>query len=168
MDSAKWTSIPISEVITAVQTEEIICVIITVETASTRQKTQLETFSREIGGLYDHDDSLMSPIIRKFNSEEIRSINDSFSSHFDGALFLKYVGVKKTLPRHLSIIASIFKTIEIDHGLNIETLIKSLVTKGLSERVAYDFVMESLDGEYLIAAEMKLPVPNGFEFEDSL
>ena len=167
MDSAKWVSIPISEVITAVQTEELICVIITVETASARQKTQLETFSREIGGLYDHDDNFMSPIIRKFNSKEMESVNESFSSHFDGALFLKYVGVKKTLPRHLSILSSVFKTIEIDHGLSVEALIKPLVTQGVSERVAYNIVMEALDGEYLIASEMKLPVPMEFDTEDS-
>ncbi len=166
MDSAKWVSIPISEVITAVQTEELICVIITVETASARQKTQLETFSREIGGLYDHDDTFMSPIIRKFNSDEMRSIDESFQSHFDGALFLKYVGVKKTIPHHLSVISSVFKTIEIDHGIGVEVIIKTLITQGMSERVAYDIVIDSLDSKYLIASEMKLPVPIEFESDD--
>ena len=163
MDSAKWVSIPISEVITAVQTEELICVIITVENASRRQKTQLETFSREIGGLYDHDDTFMSPIIRKFNSEELESVNDSFSSHFDGALFLKYVGVKKTLPKHLEAISPLFKTLNIDHGVGVEALIKGLVSQGVNERLAYNMVMESLDGGYLIASELKLPVPSEFE-----
>ena len=162
MDSAKWVSIPISEVITAVQTGELICVIITVETASTRQKTQLETFSREIGGLYDHDDEFISPVIRKFNSEEMEPINESFISHFDGALFQKYVGVKRTLPRHLNALSLLFKTTEIDHGVSVETLIKGLVSQGLNERIAYNIVMEALDERYLIASEMKLPVPIEF------
>jgi hypothetical protein len=167
MDSAKWVSIPISEVITAVQTEELICVIITVETASARQKTQLETFSREIGGLYDHNDSFVSSVLRKTNSEEINSITESFNSHFDGGVFLKYVGVKKSLPHHLNLISSVFKTIDIDHGVTIEALIKALGNQGISERMAYSIVLEAMDSQYLIASDAKLPVPIHFEPEDS-
>ncbi|TFG31183.1 hypothetical protein EU528_06850 [Candidatus Thorarchaeota archaeon] len=165
MDSAKWISIPISEVITAVQTEELICVIITVETASNRQRTQLEIFSREIGGLYDHDDMFVSPVIRKLNSEEMNPFHESFDSHFDGAMFSKYVGVKKYLPKHLRAISRVFKTESINHGVTIETMIRALIGQGINERVAYNIVMESLDGEYLIASEMKLPIPIEFDSE---
>jgi hypothetical protein len=167
MDSAKWTAIPISEVVTAVQTEELICVIITVESVSLRQRTQLEIFSREIGGLYDHNDGFLSPVVRKLDSEEIHSLNESFASHFDGPMFLKYVGVKKNIPKHLSAISNIFKTMNVDHGLGIEALIKALISHGIRERVAYNIAIESLDGQYLIESDTKLPIPDEFESEES-
>jgi hypothetical protein len=167
MDSAKWAAIPISEVITAVQTEELICVIITVETASARQKTQLEVFSREIGGLYDHDDEFISPIVRTLSSDVLAPLDESFASNFDGGMFLKYVGVKKTIPRHLSIISSVFKALS-DHGVTVETMIKALVSQGMSERVASNIVIESMDNHYLIASEIKLPIPSEFDSEDEI
>jgi len=167
MDSAKWTAIPISEVVTAVQTEELICVIITVETASVTQTTQLEIFSREMGGLYDHDDKFVSPVLRKLNSEEMTTFGESFDSHFDGAMFLRYVGVKKTLPGHLSKISSIFKTMSINHGVTIEVIIKSLVSQGMNERTAYKIAMEAMDGGYLIALEKRLPSPDELDEETS-
>jgi len=168
MDAGKWIAIPITEVITAVQTEELICTIITVESASVRQKIQLETFSREIGGLYDHDDKFVSPVFRSLSSDALEPFNQSFDSYFDGGMFLRYVGVKKTLPKHLSSVSSVFKTMSIDHGVTVEAIIKALVLQGLNEGRAFNMVMESIDKEYLIASEMKLPSPVHSEFEDEI
>ncbi|MFW9834028.1 MAG: hypothetical protein ACFFEK_08550, partial [Candidatus Thorarchaeota archaeon] len=157
MDSPKWTAIPITEVITAVQSEELISVIITVESASTRQKIQLETLSREIGGLYDYNDTIVTPIYRTLSDEVIETFDKVFASYFDGALFVKYVGAKKDLPERLAPIVSVFKTMKIDHGVTPEALIRELILLGFSERIAYRIVFEAIDDHYLIEAEKRLP-----------
>ncbi len=158
-DSPKWTAIPITEVVTAVQSEELICAIITVESASTRQKNQLETFSREIGGLFDHDDKLFTTIHRAYTEEVVETFDKVFDSYFDGALFDRYVGVKKDLPNRLSPITSVFKTMSIDRGVSPEAMIKSVILLGFTERTAINMVLEAIDNGYLIAAEKRLPPP---------
>ncbi|MFW9788199.1 MAG: hypothetical protein ACFFE2_10775 [Candidatus Thorarchaeota archaeon] len=157
MDSPKWTSIPITEVITAVQSEELICVIITLESASARQKIQLETFAREVGGLYDYDDKIVTPIYRTLTEDVVETFNKVFDSYFDGQLFERYVGVKKNLPEALAPVASAFKTMKIDHGVSPDAIIKELSLLGFSERISHRIVFEALDNGYFIAAEKRLP-----------
>jgi hypothetical protein len=161
MDEPTWTAIPITEVITAVQTEALICAIITVEPASSRQKTQLEAFGREVGGLYDHEDDTIREMVR---SPTLYDTFDSiFESYFDGQLIKKYVGVKKDLPRHLNAVSRAIDTMDIDHGVTVDTIIKTTSLLGYSERIAHKLVLEAVDEGYLIAAEKKLPLPIDLE-----
>jgi hypothetical protein len=161
MDEPTWTAIPITEVITAVQTEALICAIITVESASNRQKTQLETFSREVGGLYDHEDDTMRTMVRTPTLTD--TFDSIFESYFDGQLMKRYVGVKKSLPKHLHSVSAALDSMDIDHGVSVEAIIKATSILGYSERRAYNMVLESVDDGYLIAAERKLPPPTKAE-----
>ena len=157
MDEPTWTAIPISEVITAVQTKALICAIITVESASSRQKTQIEAFGREVGGLYDHEDDTIRTMVR---TPTLNGTFDSiFESYFDGQLMKRYVGVKKSLPKHLNAVSAALDTMDIAHGVTVEAIIKSVSILGYSERRAYNMVFEAVDDGYLIAAEKKLPPP---------
>jgi len=157
IDEPTWTAIPITEVIAAVQTEALICAIITVEPASSRLKTQLEAFGREVGGLYDHEDDTIREMVR---SPTLYDTFDSiFESYFDGPLMKKYVGVKKSLPKHLIAVSRAIETMEIDHGVTVEAIIKSTSLLGYSERTAHKMVLEAVDEGHLIAAEKKLPPP---------
>jgi hypothetical protein len=157
MGEPTWTAIPITEVITAVQTEALICAIITVEQASNRQKTQLEAFGREVGGLYDHEDDTMRTMVRTPTLNG--TFTSIFESYFDGYLMSRYVGVKKNLPKHLHAVSNALDTMEIDHGVSVEAIIKATSILGYSERRAHSMVLEAVDSGYLIAAEKKLPSP---------
>ncbi|MGD9397458.1 MAG: hypothetical protein PVJ05_13575, partial [Candidatus Thorarchaeota archaeon] len=162
MDEPTWTAIPITEVVTAVQTDALICAIITVEAPSNRQKTQLETFSREVGGLYDHQDDTMRQMVRTPTlTDEFNSI---FESYFDGQLMKRYVGVKKSLPKNLHAVSASLDTMDIDHGVTVDAIIKAAILLGFSERRAHNMVLEAVDDGHLIAAEKKLPPP--IELED--
>jgi hypothetical protein len=157
MEEPTWTAIPITEVITAVQTDALICAIVTVESASKRQKTQLETFGREVGGLYDHEDDTIRTMVR---SPTLTDTFDAiFESYFDGHLMKRYVGVKKSLPKHLHAVSTALDKMEIDHGVSVDAIIKSTSILGYSERRAHSMVLEAVDDGYLIAAERKLPPP---------
>ena len=157
IDEPMWTAIPITEVVTAVQTESLICAIITVESASSRQKAQLETFSREVGGLYDHQDDAIRQMVR---SPTLSDTFDSiFVSYFDGRLMKKYVGVKRNLPKDLSPVSSALDTMDIHHGVSVDAIIKATSVLGYTERRAHQMVLEAVDGDFLIAAETRLPSP---------
>ena len=157
IDEPMWTAIPITEVVMAVQTESLICAIITVDPASIRQKEELETFSREVGGLYDHENDTIRQMVR---SPTLSDTFDSiFASYFDGNLMKKYVGVKRNLPRPLSPVSSTLDTMDIHRGVSVDAIIKATSVLGYSERRAHQMVLEAVDGDFLIPAETRLPEP---------
>jgi len=157
MDEPIWTAIPITEVVTAVQTENLICAVITVDSISSNQKNQLEAFGREVGGFYDHDDKMMLKAIEKTSHSE--KFDVIFDSYFEGGLILRYVGVKRSLPANLSLVTKVMSSMEIDHGVSPEAIIKAVILQGYSERRAYQIVLTAIDGGYLIAAPQKIPLP---------
>jgi len=150
-DEPRWTAIPITEVITAVQTEVLICAMITVETSSERQKKQLEAFGRDIGGLYDLDNGEMKKIVNNRDLDE--SIDPIFDSHFDGALFNRYIGVNDPLPKHLEPVRTAMMGMDLEHGVSPEALIKAMILLGYSDRKSHNLVLEAIDSNYLLAAE---------------
>ena len=157
IDEPMWTAIPITEVVTAVQTESLICAIITVEPASSRQKVQLETFSREVGGLYDHQDDAIRQMVRSPTLSD--TFDTIFFSYFDGRLMKRYVGVKRNLPKDLSPVSSALDTMDIHHGVSVDAIIKATSVLGYTERRAHQMVLEAVDGGFLIPAETRLPEP---------
>ena len=161
MDEAKWTAIPITEVILAVQTDVFICAIITVRSPSTRQKGQLESFGLELGGFYDHDEkatrqALQTPKRIEFYQEIFDPI---FEKHFDIGLMKRYVGVKKTLPDRLSPVADAIHKSGMERGATADSLVNSVLETGYSEYAAYSMVLEAIDGDFLIPSEHRLPPP---------
>ncbi|MFX1483039.1 MAG: hypothetical protein ACFFCP_07605 [Promethearchaeota archaeon] len=161
LDEPKWTSIPITEMIMALQTESFICAIITVNTASERQKKQLESFGLEVGGFYDHDEVITKQVLQTPKRIEFVSehFNPIFERHFDGALMKRYVGVKKNLPDQLRPVAEALSTMDIDHGVAPDAIIRSVIVSGYNERKAHQLVLEAIDGGFLIIAEKGLPPP---------
>jgi hypothetical protein len=160
-DEPIWAAIPITEVITAVQTEALICAIVTLEGSSAKQKSQLETFGRDVGGLYDHEDDTLRSM---FHTPELsqafaKTLDPVFDSYFDGALMVRYVGVKKGLPSHLKPVAEAMASLKIDYGVTPDAIIKAMVLHEYSEHVAHSLTLEAIDDEYLIASERKLPPP---------
>ncbi|MHA2140246.1 MAG: hypothetical protein ACXADD_02015 [Candidatus Thorarchaeota archaeon] len=160
-DEPIWAAIPITEVITAVQTEVLICAIITLEGASVKQKGQLEAFGREIGGLYDHEDDTLRAMFHTPELSEAfaRTFDPIFDSYFDGALTIRYVGVKKSLPTDLKPVSEAMSTLSIDYGVTPDAIIKALVMLGYNERLAHRMTLEAIDSGYLIASERGLPSP---------
>jgi hypothetical protein len=159
MDEAKWTAIPISEVITALLTDAFICAIITVDAASSRQKDQLETFGLEIGGFFDYNEEATKHVLQ--TPKRIGFYQDIFDpvleKHFDIDLMKKYVGVKKTIPDRLSPVADVIHNSVIERGITPESMINAILKAGYSEYRAYSMTIEAIDGNYLIAGDTKLP-----------
>jgi hypothetical protein len=150
-DQPKWTAIPITEVITAVQTEVLICAMITVEPVSMRQRDQLESFGKDIGLQYDLENGKIKQMVT--NRDLSESIDPVFLSHFDGALLERYVGVKDDLPKHLELLRETMEKMDIDTGVSPEAIIRSMTLQGYGERKSHRIVLEAIDSGYLIPAE---------------
>jgi hypothetical protein len=153
-DEPKWTAIPITEVITAVQTDILICAMITVEASSERQKNQLEVFGKDIGARYDLENGEMKKMIN--NRDLSISIDPIFESHFDGALLNRYVGMAETYPKYLEPVKTALKRVDLENGVTPEALIKAMILLGNSDRKSYNLVLEAIDNKYLVPIENTL------------
>ena len=154
-DEPRWTAIPITEVITAVQTEVLICAMISVEPATPRQKNQLELFGRDIGERYDLENGAVRQLVNSPDLDD--TIDPIFDSHFDGALMNRYVGVRDDLPEHLSFVKETMASMDLTDGATPEFIVKSMTLLGHSDRKSHSTVLNALDGGYLIAAEKVFP-----------
>ncbi len=154
-DSPLWKSIPISEAIYAVQTELMICAIITLEPASERQRKQLESFGKEVGQSYDSDEDALQGILvlAEKGAEFYDSLDNLFNRMFDGKLMKRYIRTTDTIPGHLILMEDILNEDELPAGLSLDAMIGKLILSGFSELKAHQLVLESTDNGYLEEVE---------------
>ena len=88
-----------------------------------------------------------------------RTFDPVFEGYFDGALMVRYVGVKKSLPSHLRPISDAMASLNIDYGVTPDAIIKALVMLGYGERDAHNMTLEAIDNGYMISSERGLPPP---------
>jgi len=145
-----WAAIPISDVVTAVQTENMICAVVTNEEISEVLKDRLESFSHEVGFLYDNDDNILNVVVaRKAIEEKFEAI---LVKHFDIAILQRYIGIKSEVPDRLNTIVEVMTSIDISNGITVYTVINEVIRRGIPERYAYHQVFDAIDGGYLIPA----------------
>jgi hypothetical protein len=158
-DEPIWTTIPITEVISAVQTQELICAVVTVESASERQKGQLEAFSKEVGSGFDEKAAeIGAKGLPPDIAVEFQNVFEPiFNLYFDGVLLSRYVGVKKTLPKTHLPVSDSFASSETTYGIGLEPIVKDLILKGHGELKSYSMVVEAVDGSHLIPAITEMP-----------
>ena len=150
-DEPKWTALPVTEVITVVLTDSLICAMITVDEASLNQKNELELFGREIGVLYDQNEDLINKMARR--REFSNSLDPIFDSYFDGLLLKRYVGAKDDIPERLTLIKTTLESMEVEKGVSVDAIIKEMLIAGHKERKIYQITLEAVDESYLIPAE---------------
>ncbi len=152
-DEPKWTALPVTEVITVVLTDSLICAMITVEGSSSNQKTQLELFGRELGNLYDQDDDTIKKMT--YQRELSNSLDSSFDTYFDWPLLRRYIGIKDDLPKKLLPVKNILEKMHVEKGVTVDALIKDMLLAGYKERRVYEIILEAVDGSYLIPVEQE-------------
>jgi hypothetical protein len=159
-DEPIWSAIPISEVISAVQTEILICAMISVEAPSDNLKRQLESFGAAVGERLDNDDV----VIRKaFHSIDViedlkETIEDLFDDIYDRAITMKYVGVRKNIPQELSPVGEVIRERSIGYGVELEDMITQLILTGYGEFRAHRMVFRAVDNGFLIPGATEHPI----------
>lgn len=163
MDEPFWKAIPITEMISVVQTEVFICAIITVENPTDRQRSKLEQISLQIGALFDHNESIINSIYSGIDPAQDfeEAISPVFDALFDISLLERYVGTKKNIPPHLMPVAETISKLDIEYGATPEVIIRELIVQGYPERQVYNIVLECIDNEYLIPGPRFIPSFDG-------
>jgi hypothetical protein len=155
-----WETIPISDIISAVQTKSLICALITFSAPTENLKRRLENFATNVGFL--HDNELEAPTGFVTDPEIVQSIDELFTTNFEPALVEIYVGIKdefvETLHRAMQTAIS---ALEKEGSFIPEQLIQRMVLNGVNELEAYSLVIEVIEKQLLKRPESEGPV--GFD-----
>ncbi|MCK5240145.1 MAG: hypothetical protein KAR33_11385, partial [Candidatus Thorarchaeota archaeon] len=140
--------IPITEVITAVQTKSLICAIITVDAPTESQKRKLEEFGMAVSETFDED--TLSHMITSLDAFS-ENFDPLFDKYFDGRILKRYVDLKDSVQHeHLDSLKVIRSEFDIEKGSSADDLIKNLIRRGYGERRAHKIILEAIDDEILI------------------
>jgi hypothetical protein len=141
-----WTAIPISDIVNAVQTNSLICALITGDVPSTDQLERLEAFALKIGALYDE----YFEIIRAFSNielDEIESIVEpAFYNILTGGLLKKYTwSTEKKFSRQYQSLKKTLSRFNQEDGFTPDELVKTLVLEGVDEGLACLLVTQTME-----------------------
>lgn len=142
-----WVAIPISEIITAVQTEMLICAVMTTGSPSSGQTESLESFGRSIGALLDDETEILTRMTTSPEGTRAfeRTIDQIFGECLDGSLLDKYTGIdREQLTRRYRPLERLMTETDISEGVTPNELVKRLVLAGTDELTAYSLVVEAI------------------------
>jgi hypothetical protein len=144
-----WTPLPISDIVTAVQTKSLVCALMTFNPPSDEQVARLLSFARAVGKAYDKE--FKKPSGFETEDEIVEGIDNLVSDHLDVAVLRKYIslcepvsekGIEKLIP--------IMDNVDPNEGITPEEIIGILLSAGTTEYHAYGQVMHAVDSHYLV------------------
>ena len=141
-----WTAIPISDIVTAVQTNSLICALITGDVPSPDQIEKIEAFAFAIGALYDdHFERIHA--FSTFDLDEIETIVEpTFFDIVTGDLLKKYTWDSETkLSRQYQSINKTLARFRQDDGFTPDELVKTMVLDGVDEGSACLLVIQAME-----------------------
>jgi hypothetical protein len=143
---------PISEVVTAYETENLICALITVDAPSDTLVSRLEELASSVSDLFDLDCHALAQISQDVESaiEYSSMIDTLFFSIFDEILVSYHVlNVDEAIPRRMLPIREVLASDDDEESMTPEELVDHLIVGGLDERTAYSIVLEAMDSGLL-------------------
>ena len=150
-----WTPIPISEIVTAVQTNELICALLTVDSPSTALTTNLEEISLLIGNRFDSDPDLLTTISRHTDRaiEYKNDFDTFFETQFDYNLLIGYSSYDLSRKGEYPLIELAIITGDMNRPFDVSDLLRYLVTSGVEETKAYSMVIDAAESGFLISLD---------------
>jgi hypothetical protein len=139
---------PISDVVTAYETENLICALITVDAPSDTLVSQLEELASSLGDLFELDAHVLAKISQDVASaiEYSTMIDTLFFSIFNEILVSQHVfNFEADLPRRMKPIRVVFATDADEKSITPEELVDHLIVAGLDEMAAYSIVLEAME-----------------------
>jgi hypothetical protein len=153
MDEQKMQVIPISDIIRAVQTQNLICAFITVKSASIEHNRRMEAFGMQIGTYLDDFYAEKTP--QSAQDLRIAEIVDYvYYETMDGNL-LKFhkVAESASFPKRYRSIEQVFQDRESTHCTKPIYLAKAVSKYGVSEARGCTLVSEVLEKRLLVPCE---------------
>ncbi|MGV9170884.1 MAG: hypothetical protein ACOC38_13235, partial [Promethearchaeia archaeon] len=149
--NARWKVLPISDIIRAVETENLICAFITVSKPSEEQEAKMKQFAIAVG---DAIDELYEDRPSKVDDESVTNLVDAlFDSTLDGHLLKHYKrATSEEFPRRYNCLEEVLESTE-SHCAKPSYLAKSMSRCGVNEFEASKLVLEAINEDFLVSCE---------------
>jgi hypothetical protein len=151
-----WGAVQISELITAVQTEVLICAIFTTSRPSSKQIENLEALGRAVGALFDHETETLTRITAAAETADVfeKTFSQIFRDYFDGHLLDVYWGLNKDLlTREYRPLERSMTELDAGAGVRPTDLVKAMVLAGTDELKAFRLVVNAIEAGLLISLD---------------
>ena len=143
-DEEQMQVIPISDIIRAVQTRNLICAFITVKSASMEQNRKMEAYAMQVGTYLDDlfEDQPSSMIDDKIGD----MLDFIFDTTMDGNL-VKYfkVSTSEPFPKRYKLLERLMKDIDMRHCSKPVYLAQGVATYGVTQARGCTLVLEAID-----------------------
>ncbi|MGQ4911824.1 MAG: hypothetical protein ACP6KW_06590 [Candidatus Thorarchaeota archaeon] len=162
MDEKHWefNVIPISDIISAVPTKNLIVAFITVRPPSKYQEISMEAYGRAVGALFDESADTSKP--RGISREQTQVLTNLYFDLMDGFLLEKYrLNHKTPAPKSMKCLVTTASQLESDDGFRLEDLARGISTCGVEETFAYKMIMDAVEDGMLTVVNGE--VKNGIE-----
>ncbi len=149
----EWHVTPISDIVRAVPTENLICAFITLSSASLAQEARMLVFAHAIG--MKLDDQLELPPTSVLGSDDYSWITEMFNRHLDGDL-LKYYTISPEVKkvRKFRPFWDAKATMDLGDAFVLTELARGLMSVGMDEGRAYKLIFEAIEKSLLTAIEI--------------
>ncbi len=144
----EYKALPISDIIRAVPTPNLICAFITVSSPSPEQEQKMVGYARAIGMMLD--DTLKNRPTQVVDAKTAKTFEWLFDDFVDGGLLRKYQVGEKELPRKFKSLTKAISEISSDDMFKLNDLLRALENDGVSEYDAYLLVMEAIEKELIL------------------
>ncbi|MDH4213011.1 MAG: hypothetical protein OEV85_03740, partial [Candidatus Thorarchaeota archaeon] len=148
-DEETMIVVPISDIIRAVQTKNLICAIITVKSASIEHNRKMEEFARQVSTYLD--DLVGDRPNGIIDSKVVEMLEYVFNTTMDGFLLQHYkVATAEKFPKRYEILDATLHDTDTRHCTKPVLLAKSLTSYGVSEARGCSLVLEAIEKELII------------------
>ncbi len=140
----EWKLTPISDIIRAGRTRNMICAFVTLTSPSLAQEARMLSFTREIGMLLDGQMEVPPSEFRDDKTGQI--IEDLFNLHVDGFLLQKYrIPMAGALPRKFKDIKNACAIAGLGDVFTLTELSRGLEASGMDDTRGYNFIFNAID-----------------------
>jgi len=151
-DEEKMVVIPISDIIRAVQTRNLICAVITVKSASIEHNRKMEEFARQVSTYLD---DLVEDCPNGVIDSKVRDMLEYiFNTTMDGFLLQYYkVATSESFPKRYQVLDEALHDTDTRHCTKPILLAKSITRYGVSDARGCTLVLEAIQKELIVLCE---------------
>jgi hypothetical protein len=154
VDQEDFTVSPISDIIRAVPTENLLCAFITLTSPSKSQELRMIEFAETIGFIFDS--MFTEPPSRTLEESTEAQFDTLFDDLLDGQYLKPHKVVEvKGLPRGSKCLEEKIEEVNRSGSFELQDLATKMTSCGLEEARVYKIIYDAIEKEYIIAAPIE-------------
>jgi hypothetical protein len=165
VDQEDFTVSPISDIIRAVPTENLLCAFITLTPPSKSQELKMIEFAETIGFIFDS--MFTEPPSRTLEEATEVQFDTLFDDLLDGQFLKPHKVVEdKGLPRGSKCLEEKIDEVNRSGSFELQDLATKMTSCGLEEARVYKIIYDAIEKEYIIAAPLEEEAHDEYKSEE--